>query len=985
MAGESRNAPESLLDEVIAAYVEAREAGEAHDRQALLVRHPELADELAAFFADEDQFDNLVAPLRAATPPLASGATPIDEKGDPLLAQAPTEITSPRRINDYEILGEIARGGMGVVYKARHRRLNRLVALKMILAGSFAAPAEVARFLREAESIARLDHPNLVPIYEIGEYEGQPFFAMKLIEGEDLSRHIKDFVERPRAAAELLRTIARAVHYAHQRGLLHRDLKPGNILLDKDGQPHVTDFGLAKRVADIEQAEQPTIARPCADTLEENPADPPLTRTGTAVGTPSYMAPEQALGKQADLTTAADVYSLGAILYELLTGQPPFRARSALETLGEALAREPDRPSVRNPRVSRDLETICLKCLEKEPARRYSSAAALADDLDRYLSGEPIEARPITRAERLVRWVRRQPVIAGLLAALFLSLSLGLALIAWKWREADANFRAMDEARQKADANYRAMDTQRALAVKHLAEAQRQKERAEKTLHQVRQIVEDFSIGLGGDGKRDLPGFQLLRRDALDKSIKYYEELLKEGPSSRELQTDLAMSYFQRGKLQLDLGSPSAARGDYERALEILRRLQRENPADPLPRDKLARTLINYALLQRGEGQSRQALESYAEAETLLRKLREERPQDPELKNALAAVYINKGSILRTEGNLPEATSTLQQAHTLLLELASRHPENLNFQRMLATSHMSLGALHDGKGNQEEALRSFQQALDIQEKLRKGSGKKTSRNVGLDLETAQCYRRVGDGLAALGRLPEALPALTESRTILEQLVKENPALAWLKGELATSVRKLANVIRKQGDGPAALELYGHAVALLKAQLQSHPTAVMQSELARTWFEIGLVHTSDRNWPDARHGYESARILQKKLMALQPDNADRHYSLGQTLVDLGLTDSYLGQTEQAVTELREAVAEHTLAVTRAPRIPKYQVSLLNAYVALARTLRKAGNAPEAQHCLVDAQRFFKQFAKAHPEIASAQENLATLEKLLRKGK
>jgi len=292
---------ERRLDEVIADYLEAAEAGRAPGRDEWLLRHPDLADDLRAFLADREGF------LRAA--------------GELAAPAASSPLGTVRYFGDYELLEEIARGGMGVVYRARQISLNRVVALKMILAGQLASEADVRRFRTEAEAAANLDHPNVVPIYEVGEHQGQHYFSMKLIEGGSLDHRIAEFSQDPKGAARLVETVARAVHFAHQRGLLHRDLKPANILLDKDGQPHVTDFGLAKRLA----------------------GDAGSTQSGAIVGTPSYMPPEQARAEKL-LTTAADVYALGAILYELLTGRPPFRAATPLDTLLQVRDQDPAPP-----------------------------------------------------------------------------------------------------------------------------------------------------------------------------------------------------------------------------------------------------------------------------------------------------------------------------------------------------------------------------------------------------------------------------------------------------------------------------------------------------------------------------------------------------------------------------------------------------------------------------------------------------------------
>jgi len=431
-----------VISDIFLAALDRGEADRTRFVRAAAVADDDLRRQVEALLASHEGagafLETPILQVAPAPAPIASG--------DEATVLLPDRRSAARRFGDYELIEEIARGGMGVVFKARQVSLNRLVALKMIVGGGLASPRAVQRFRMEAEAAANLTHPHIVPIYEIGEHDGQHYFSMRLLEGGSLEARIAEFAlpgetgsngplvgaevaARQARIARLMATVARAIHYAHQHGVLHRDLKPANILLDGAGEPQVADFGIAKLLA----------------------GGGAMTHTATVVGTPNYMAPEQAAGRTTQLTTAADVFGLGAVLYRLLTGRPPFEGATPMATLQQVLERDPAGPRSHNPAVARDLETICLKCLNKDPQRRCASAEAVADELERWLAGVPIAARKVTRAERVWRWCRRKPLLAALWFALATAIVTGFLVSTTEWRRANRNAATLRESLYAAD------------------------------------------------------------------------------------------------------------------------------------------------------------------------------------------------------------------------------------------------------------------------------------------------------------------------------------------------------------------------------------------------------------------------------------------------------------------------------------------------------------------------------------------------------
>jgi hypothetical protein len=559
---------------------------------------------------------------------------------------------------DYELLEEIARGGMGVVFRAREKSLNRVVALKMVLAGRLATPDEVRRFRHEAEEASHLDHPNIVPIYHIGEYGGRHYFTMKLIEEGTLSDQEHGPKADPRKVARLVATVARAVHYAHQHGVLHRDIKPRNILIDREGRPHVTDFGLAKHLA--------------------GPAEETQTQSGAIVGTPSYMSPEQAASRR-DLTTATDVYSVGAVLYHLITGRAPFVGGTVLDTLVKVLEEEPVPPHRLNPRADRDLETICLTCLHKDPRRRFASAEALADDLERYLAGEPIQARRVSPLERAGKWVRRRPLAAALMAVLGVAVLL-LAGGGWifnGWLQA---------------------------AVRQAQEAQALAEKGEREAARKRQKLNDYLIYLN-ERLANLKVDQPIRLEFLNEGLALCEEFRKGGREDAEARRQTALLYRCLGDLEQERSDSRRSKEAYGRAREILERLGADFPGEAVYRNDLALLYSKQAHFLELSGEHARALATLKQAIAVQDRLAAAPAAQLNCRQRAAEFRVLLGTFLEEQKKPAAAEAAYRAALDLMAQLvADRAPPASTRQQLSNTASVLAWLLLGSKPAEAESL-----------------------------------------------------------------------------------------------------------------------------------------------------------------------------------------------------------------------------------------------------------------------------------------
>lgn len=699
-------------------------------------------------------------------------------------------------IGDYELIKVLGHGGMGVVYLARQRNLKRLVALKTIRPGAVMSEQALSRFLLEAQSAANLRHPGIVAVYDVGEENGCHYYSMELIEGRDLADLVRDRTLSADEAARHLFALADAMRYAHDQGILHRDLKPSNVLIDARGVLKIADFGLAKRM---------------------NAGDSQLTQSDSVLGTPSYMPPEQASTDFGVVGPWSDVYSLGAILYELLSGRPPFRANSPLETMRLLLTSEPVPLRQLAPGVPRDLETICHKCLDRMPQRRYGSAKELAEELGRFLRQEPILARPIGRAQRLWRWCRRHPIESLLVAGLASVLLIGSAAVFWQWRRAEGNLEA----------------------------ARRNQARAQETLAQLG-TASDQLLVVVKDWIARLPPDDSSQRDKLDTALHAYQQLLKDWPDDANMHLKLAETHHQVADIYLHLRDFGQAIVHYKTAIDVYQRVRKNDPdnvrlarliADELDwlgeayrfaeqleeaekrfqeaiaeqtallarepsaalQGELARTYSNRALMRSQMGQDAAALADVNRGIELLDEARRTAPNEPALRQGLARCRINRGMILKRSRKPLEALADYTAAEQLLESLVRAVDDDREFRFELAKTLLNRGnllfdqrkdAVFAGRDAMAESFAAFQKARQLLDTL-------ADSYRGMD-EYRHQLANTYNGLGAWHQIREsprdAEHAYEQARQLLNTLVEESPNSPDLHSRLAIACANLASLI-----------------------------------------------------------------------------------------------------------------------------------------------------------------------------------------------
>jgi len=654
----------------------------------------------------------------------------------------------------YNVLAMIGRGGMGRVYKAEQRALGRLVAVKMLVdAGD---DMLIARFHAESQAVARLQHPNIAQVFETGQAQGQPFLVLEYLAGGSLAQHIAGKPQPPLDAARLLETLARAMEHCHQHGIIHRDLKPGNVLLAADGIAKITDFGLAKRLED----------------------DAKLTRTGDILGTPSYMAPEQASGVTSQLGPGVDIYALGAVLFELLTGRPPFQGPDTMQTLMLVLTSEPVPPSRLLPKLPRDLETICLKCLEKSPRKRYLSAALLAADLRRFIDGRPILARPLRTWERVYKWAKRRPVAALLVFVLFIGV---ITLAAGFVHIRAANLRLQQSLNETED-----------------------------SLIVARRAIDGMLVRLS-DQLAPFPQSEQLRRESLEDARKLYEKLGEIRPNSRAGVLQAAEVQGKLGEIYSELGRLDDAEASYRKSLALHTELKTQEPDDPDHRRGRANMLGNLANVEQKIGHGEQM-------ETLARAALVE--MAPLLDDADTATLRSASNIhstlaiaLRINKKLTEAVREDEAALALRKEWLAKDPQSTEAKVALASSLSNWATNMLISNRPDEAVAPLTEA----EKLLAGQ---TSPRQRFYVGQFQANRAIAYEL--LKKEHEAEMTHAAAIATLLALVADYSAVPGYRHLLAKEHMNLARYFWPKGQNEKALDHLRIASPLLQALVQQNP-------------------------------------------------------------------------------------------------------------------------------------------------------------------
>ncbi len=861
-----------------------------------------------------------------------------------------------KEISGYEIISELGRGGMGVVYKARQKGIGRFVALKRILSNDI-SQNDIVRFRIEAEAVGKIQHPNIVQIYDVGEEKGKPWCALEYLDGGSLHGKLKGEPQPVRKIAETLEPISRALDACHKVGIIHRDIKPANILLASDGTPKVTDFGLAKR-------------------LDE---DVGQTRSGTILGTPSYMAPEQAEGKVKEIGPAADIYSVGAMMYEMITGRPPLKGETVIDTLLLVQSTDPLSPSVLIPKVPRDLETICMKCLQKQVEKRYATCGELADDLRRFLDGEPIAARPITPREKAIRWVKKNKIKAVLLgsgAAMFVGMLVGSLVYAKQESDKaqlESSNAALARAKQEESEAKEQEATKRAaaealgrqIAVESAVKIADQKDKAENNYSYARLAVDEMLTRVARERLAHQPHMEKIRRDLLLSALNFYQWLRGYKGDDPNLRWETGRAYVRVGDIREALGERAEAEKSYRTALEYLEGLVKQFPDNPLYKRELASTLNNLGnLLQR--------FNDFAAAQAALQHSAELRQQLDQW-NRSAAPFGVPASLVGLGFSADNALSTVASA------LISR--EDADSTLDLAQINNNLGTFAYNRNQLKEAEGYFRKALDAYDRL-------TTKHPKVDqyrFDQAKSFDNLGELLAKLGKQKEAKTALENARENLLQLIeaikKGEVSSPEYRQELAKCYDHLGNLIRDT-DPPRAQKLHQNSLALRVKLVEDFPDMLdYRQEMATSLNNMAIAWLAAGDVARARQMFDEALQAQERLVALAPLDRGFRSDLASTSVNAAISLQQRNEFTGAEKYYAEALKHLDQLVQRYPSVPDYlrDTAAVLEHLSILQVLQHQPN--EALASAQKSRDLRERLAKQWPQVPVYQQEVARSQNFL----
>jgi serine/threonine-protein kinase len=813
-----------------------------------------------------------------------------------------------------------ATGGIGRVWLAHDDALGRDIALKELRPERAGQPAVTARFLQEARITGQLEHPGVVPIYEVGRRpdDQQPFYTMRFVRGRTLAEAAAAYhTRRARGEAGPLELrallgafvgVCNAVAYAHSRGVLHRDLKPQNVVLGDFGEVIVLDWGLARLLGqpdgEAEEALLPIVAAGAAE----------ATVQGQVLGTPAYMAPEQAEGRLDQLGPSTDVYGLGAILYEVLCGRPPFAGSETTAVLRRVIHEPPPRPRELAAGTPRALEAVCLKALAKEPAQRYVSARALAAEVEHWLAGEPVAAYREPWPARLARWGRRhRPLVAAALALLL----TGVAALVAGIVVVNGERQRTEQARQRTRAALDEMSSQ---------------------------VIEDWLSRKGP--------LESAQRTFLEKALSYYEEFAKESGQTEEVRKGVADAYRRVGNIRYRLGQHAEAEAAYRRALELHAGLAGDFPTAPPYRQELAQTHLKLGNMLMQTGRPREAEATYREAQAVQRSLAADFPDVPQYRHELAITHNNLGNLWQEVGRSKEAEAAYREAQAVQKSLAADFPAVPQYRRELAITHNNLGTLLARTGRPQEAEAAHREALAI----RKALAAEYPAVPRYRQELASTHTNLGGLLYNVGRLKEAEAAIREALALYKALAADFPGVPQYRYELAGTLTNLGNLLKDTGRAKEAETATRNALDHFKALAADFPGVPQyRYELAGTHNNLGGLLQNTGRPQEAEAAYTDALDLLKALAADFPAVPDYQAELANTLE--GLAELARRRKDHpAARRLLEEARPHTQAALEAnPRHPFYRVVFCEIRKDLAVTLLELGEHAGAAVAAADLAR------------------------------